>query len=293
MSNWLSIAILSIKAKYFLNDLNIKHMSNQNEEVKPKISSHEFYFETPLYESISKSDFEKDIHNGDVDAYSAKNGIDTTYKIYSREVNGQYDSAFPDVYRITLTCKRKDDDVLRFFVFDNDEVVVKLGQYPSLADIQFAEIGKKYDKVLPKEDLKNFKKAIGLVYHGAGAGSFVYLRRIFEKLIFEAYENNAKAIAVSEEDFKKQRMMDRVETLKEFLPSQLVEMKGVYSVLSKGVHELTEDECLRYFSPIKLTIELILDQKIEEAKKQEKDAAVKKQLQQIQQEIATDKKNEE
>lgn len=86
--------------------------------------------------------------------------------------------------------------------------------------------------------------------------------------------------------------MDKVETLKAFLPSQLVEMKGVYAILSKGVHELTEEECLRYFAPIKLSIELILDQKIEEAKKNEKDAMVKKQLQQIQQEIATDKEDE-
>ena len=31
---------------------------------------------------------------------------------------------------------------LRFFVYENDEIVVKLGQLPSLADIQFAEIGK-------------------------------------------------------------------------------------------------------------------------------------------------------
>lgn len=54
------------------------------------------------------------------------------------------------------------------------------------------------------------------------------------------------------------------------------------------MHELTEEECLRYFAPIKLSIELILDQKIEEAKKSEKDAMVKKQLQQIQQEIAAD-----
>ena len=70
-------------------------------------------------------------------------------------------------------------------------------------------------------------------------------------------------------------------------------MKAVYSILSNGVHELTEEECLCYFAPIKLSIELILDQKIEEAKKVEKDMLVKKQLQQIQKEIATNGKDNE
>ena len=268
-------------------------MSEENAQEELKVSRHEFYFETPLYEIIKSSDLQEDIHDGDLDAYSAKNGIDTTYKIYSRTVDGQYEHGFPNIYRVTLTCKRKSDDILRFFVFDNDEVVVKLGQYPSLADIQFAEIGKKYDKVLPKEDLKNLKKAVGLVSHGAGAGSFVYLRRIFEKLILETYTSNAKTLSISEIDFKKQRMMDKVETLKTFLPSQLVEIKGIYSILSKGVHELTEEECLRYFASIKLSIELILDQRIEETRKQDKDAMVKKQLQEIQQEIAVENKEDE
>lgn len=263
------------------------------------MSKHDFYFETPLYEVVSISELEKNAFGGDVDAYSAKNSTETTYSIsidstdtwsdWSAEKGNSVDVGF---FLITLKCKRKDNDVIRFIVFRNREIVMKIGQWPSLADLQFAEIGKKYDKVLPVEDLKNLKKAIGLVSHGAGAGSFVYLRRIFEKLILETYTNNAGATKISEIDFKKQRMLDKVETLKTFLPSQLVEMKGVYSILSKGVHELTEEECLRYFAPIKLSIELILDQKIEEAKKNEKDAMVKKQLQQIQQEIAVEKRDD-
>ena len=81
-------------------------------------------------------------------------------------------------------------------------------------------------------------------------------------------------------------MEDKVETLKKFLPSQLVEMKSIYSILGKGVHELSEEECLKYFAPLKLSIELILDQKIENKEKLERDALVKKQLQDIHQQLA-------
>lgn len=270
----------------------------QTEEFKI-MSKHDFYFETPLYEVVQISELEKTAFIGDVDAYSAKNSTETTYSIdvdstdtwrdWSPEKGNSVEVGF---FLITLKCKRKDNDILRFVVFRDREKVMKIGQWPSLADLQFAEIGKKYDKVLHEEDLKNLKKAIGLVSHGAGAGSFVYLRRIFEKLIFETYANNVGATKINEGDFKKQRMMDKVDTLKTLLPSQLVEMKGVYSILSKGVHELTEEECLRYFAPIKLSIELILDQKIEEAKKIEKDIMVKKQLQQIQKEIVISKDDE-
>lgn len=269
---------------------------NTNEEVIT-ISKHDFYFETPLYEIVELTNLEDNSFYGDVDAYSAKNNTETTYSIdiepidvwsdWSKEKSNSVDVGF---FLVTLKCKRKPNDILRFVIFRNREVTMKIGQYPSLADLQFAEIGKKYDKVLPEEDLKNLKKAIGLVSHGAGAGSFVYLRRIFEKLIFETYINNSSTLECSEVDFKKERMLDKIEILKAYLPSQLVEMKGIYTILGKGVHELTEEECLKYFSPIKLSIELILDQKIEESQKKEKDLKVKQQLQKIQSEISAPKK---
>lgn len=257
---------------------------------EPKLSKHDFYFETPLYEVIDINLLDKMTFSGDVDAYSAQNNSETTYGIDIQGINTWVkNSVSIGFYLVTLTCKRKQNDILRFTIYKDKEIVLKIGQYPSLADLQFAEIGKKYDKVLPDEDLKNLKKAIGLVSHGAGAGSFVYLRRIFENLIFETYENNKSSLGILETDFKAERMLDKIETLKNFLPSQLVEMKSIYAILGKGVHELTEEECLKYFSPIRLSIELILDQKIEESQKKERDLKVKQQLQKIQSEIAKPK----
>lgn len=58
-------------------------------------------------------------------------------------------------------------------------------------------------------------------------------------------------------------------------------MKGVYAILSKGIHELEEEECRRYFPILKLAIELILDQKIEEDMQKARDAEVTRQLSEI------------
>ncbi|MBP6885937.1 MAG: hypothetical protein KBC02_01695 [Candidatus Pacebacteria bacterium] len=247
------------------------------------VDRHRFYFETGLYDEIPFSRVGEKLLQGDVDAYNPVSRIDTTYTIEAQEASDSKVDAWgkKKYYLVTLKCKRKETDVLRFLVYVDNDVIVKLGQQPSLADIQFADIGKKYDKLLPREDLSTFKKAIGLAAHGAGAGSLIYLRRIFENLIFATYRENHKDLGISEDDFRVLRMAEKVERLSAQLPSQLVEMKSAYGVLSKGVHELTEAECLAYFPVLKLSIELILEQKIEMDTKAARDASVKKQLAEI------------
>lgn len=146
---------------------------SQEEEQQPqiKISVHDFFFEKWLYEPIKISDFEEDIFNWEVDWYSFKNHDDTTYKISSyywikidlkesRIPSSSNKSLnFNGYNEIELHCKRKEDHTLIFYTFITNEHVVKIWQHPSLADIQFAELGKKYDKVLPIEDLKKFQES--------------------------------------------------------------------------------------------------------------------------------------
>jgi hypothetical protein len=44
----------------------------------------------------------------------------------------------------------------------------------------------------------------------------------------------------------------------------------VYSLLSRGIHELSEKECLDHFETLRLGIELILDQKMERDAREKK-----------------------
>lgn len=64
------------------------------------------------------------------------------------------------------------------------QAIFKIGQFPSLATIASAGT-KRFRKVLDKSFLNDLNRAIGLFAHGVGAGSFVYLRRIFEHLLIE------------------------------------------------------------------------------------------------------------
>lgn len=250
-----------------------------------KVFKHDFYFDTPLYEPIQKTSIDhfNNLFTGTVDAYSPNNNYDTTYEITKHEMADGFIPGYEGFIKVKLIDRRKGtDDTLRFFIGVGRDFVVKVGQYPSLADLQFAEIGKKYNKFLARSDMQEFKKAIGLAAHGVGAGSFVYLRRIFENLIDESYNQNKANIDTDDADFFKLRMDEKVTALSSYLPSQLVDMKKIYSILSQGVHNLSEEDCLAYFPALQLSIELILEQKIETAAKAERDQKAKAQIAEIQ-----------
>lgn len=264
--------------------------------LEKSISLHEFYFETPLYTIIQHNQLEGEIYKGEVDGFSPNNKIDTTYTIISERVchSSRYytgvtyilDDDLDNVRIVKLTCKRK-GEVLYFIVLNLGEEVglVKVGQYPSLADIQFSDLSIKYSKVMDKENMFLLKRAVGLVAHGTGIGSFVYLRRIFEGLIGESFATHSNEIDVPINKFKNKSMEKKVAILKDFLPEELSEMKSLYGILSRGVHELTEEECLKYFPALKLSIELILDAKIEADEKANRAAKVKSQIAAISSEI--------
>lgn len=126
-------------------------------------------------------------------------------------------------------------------------------------------------------------RAVGLAANGVGIGSFVYLRRIFEHLINEAYVKSSNGKKVDEPDFQKIRMDEKIDLLKDYLPSFLVQNRSIYKILSKGIHQLDENTCLAHFDTLKVGIEIILDEKLEEAKKRKKIEDANKKLQQLNQ----------
>lgn len=144
-------------------------------------------------------------------------------------------------------------------------VIQKIGQWPSFADIALDE-SKQYTRLLTTEDSAEFHKAIGLAAHGVGIGSFVYLRRIFERLIQKRYLEFKDREGWRDEDFKDLKMAEKVTFLKGHLPAFLVKNSKIYSILSLGLHELSEEECLAFFSVLRQSTVVILE---EDKKKRE------------------------
>jgi hypothetical protein len=168
----------------------------------------------------------------------------------------------PRNFTLTFGCTRVASHRLAFVFRVANKSVSKIGQYPSLKDLQEHRLAK-YRGLLPHEDYRELSTALGLESHGVGIGSFVYLRRIFERLLERAHQDALKAPGWDEAAYAG-RMEDKILALKTFLPPFLVTKRKVYAILSKGLHELTEDECKEYFLAIFGAITLMLDQWLEQ-----------------------------
>ncbi len=249
------------------------------------MTENEFFFNTPIYTSIPMEDEEvkKILYSeNEFEGYNPWNKVESTFIVYSQTPENGYFKTYGGYARIEVKCKRS-DSIFRYFVLWNtkEKTIIKIGQYPSIADFHISEI-KQYKKLLSTEKLKEFTRAIGLAANGVGIGSFVYLRRIFEYLIEDAFTMCKSDGTVNEEDYKKSRMDQKIGLLSSHLPDFLVEYKSMYSILSKGIHELDEETCLIHFDSLRVGIEIILDEKLDELKKKEKIEQAKKKLMSIQ-----------
>lgn len=172
-------------------------------------------------------------------------------------------------YTLTYRCGRDKSHYIYFDLLATSDRIIKIGQYPTVADLQISDI-KKYKKVLGDQAVE-YSKAIGLFAHGIGIGSFVYLRRIIEKLVFDKYSEVSDELDISSQDFVALKFEEKINVLKDYLPAVLVENKGLYGIVSKGIHELSEDECKSIFPNIQIGIEMILDDILAERERKEKE----------------------
>ncbi len=258
----------------------------------------DFVFKTPLYELISWKDEDAQIENaefvgtegkeleiqnivcfkGKVDGFCAECEKESTFQRIDKVPNTWDTSWFMATRRtlgFTITCARNEEHKIEIFykVLPEFKGITKIGQFPTIASLMKGDVNR-YRKILKKQ-FSEYSRAIGLISHGVGIGSFVYLRRIFEVLIEEAHQ-----LAINEKDWKEEeygnlRMGEKIKVLKDYLPKFLVDNAKMYGILSKGIHELSEQETMEYFPAVKLGIELILDEKIkmQEQKNKEKEAA--------------------
>ena len=189
----------------------------------------QFFFEGSLYKKITDIEIIKILEKflsgsiyydsqKDVEGFNSINNCESTFKLiygigsyFSCDLNSKPRICYSNqrvnetsIHEIILKCKRY-NNLFHFFIhLEKDETgntisIAKVGQYPSIADLHIKQIHR-YDKVLNKDKMKELTKAIGLAANGIGIGSFVYLRRIFEHLVFEAFQIAKKEKLEFDED---------------------------------------------------------------------------------------------
>jgi len=262
--------------------------------VSPKV----FHLEMPLYHTINieepttrKAVYDLMHYSGTIDAYCIyceKESVFDTYEHYSNEY-AQWIKWGNGFERITYRCTRDNNHEYYTYHLKTENSIQKIGQFPSVASFQIPQ-AEKYRKILGKNRYEELVRGISLKAHGVGIGSFVYLRRVFASLIDEALTEYKEDIAktngkFSEGEYLNLRMDERINFLKEHLPKFLVENRIIYSILSKGIHELTEEECLEYFDAVKIGIEQILDEKLLLAERIQKAKLAREGIQNISQKV--------
>ncbi|WP_281636677.1 hypothetical protein [Flavobacterium marginilacus] len=253
----------------------------------------EMYFEIPLYKILEFNNEDEEKGNalldfinytGLIDGYNPKINENTSYRVSSFQTTTYYNLRnYVGFHTRELRCVRTGYTITTYFLLEKFETEIeendfseiiykfqKVGQFPTIADLEIGKY-KKFSKILKKEYLRELNKAIGLSANGVGIGAFVYLRRIFENLIEKYHQEVKKNNDWNEENYTNSRIAEKIELLKNYLPEAVVKYKKVYSIISKGIHELEEQECLEYFPIVKDAIISILEQdflKQENANKQ-------------------------
>lgn len=214
-------------------------------------------------------------HQGTIDAFCSDCKTASIFQMKNETSVFDFEEKvkdFPKIGLITveLECTRHRSDAIfgscnnKFLVCfrRKTDKLIKIGQHPSKADLDFATLDSAFDE-LHENYRTELGTAIGLYSHGVGIGSFVYLRRIFEHLIEDAHQEAQAADGWDDDKFKESRIKEKIELLTKFLPSRLVRSANLYGILSKGIHELSEQECKNKFPLVRQAIQLILKERHE------------------------------
>lgn len=249
-------------------------------------SYEEMLIKWPIYRRLtlrrSHADWYGDLRGGDFqfDAFCVECQRDAPFKGSKPSNNpiSWWESPIEDsAFASFLRCQRDEKHVYTFYFRVKDQVIQKVGQYPSMEDIASSDV-EKYRKQLGAAYFSELHRAGGLASFGIGIGAFVYLRRIFERLIYQ-HRDEFDPDGSKLPEFATMRMEERVLALRSILPPALVKNRATYSILSKGIHELSEDECLKHFPVVRAAIIMMLDQDYQAEEAARLAAALDKEIQ--------------
>lgn len=298
---------MKIKESYNYNEMAFKNINHlELPEIKNEFITEKMII-SPLYKKINI--------NGDIKSYEFFPINDIRVECYCKECNQRRIYSFEDS-KIALdstlrgfapcTTLTSGEDVcslsydlkeLDFFVLNaqadckhkmiilfkkiNDSTIMKVGQFPSIYDLNENINNKAFTKLLGEEYSEYYKKACSLYSFDTHIGALVYLRRIYEKLLIETFNENKGELDITVNEFKLKRIDEKIKYLKKYLPDIMFEQgfNIMYTKISDGIHNLTEDECSKIFLVLKTGIEEILIEKLEKEEKNKRRKELSNELQ--------------
>jgi len=206
------------------------------------------------------------------------------YNVFEKnQKNVIFDKDFhlTNTFGFMLKCSKCGRFHVYYFYYDfKSEEIIKIGQYPS-TDLKSKVHAKKYKELLA-DDYDEYITAIKNNSVGVGIGAYVYLRRILERLVEEAHQGKKVSDDWNEILYQKSKFSEKIDLVSDIINDDSMKLiKSLYGILSKGIHQLSENECLNSFNVLKTAIELILDEKLATIEKNKKLIRISKELNRI------------
>ena len=189
-----------------------------------------------------------------------------------------------DIITFKFCCARSSKHVYSYIFKLDSESIEKVGQSPSLAKILKPTL-ERFKGVLTTRIYNDLQLANELWSHGIGAGSLVYLRRVLENLIVDASSEMKNCGEDPPEGFEKLRIPEKINAVKSHLPCDVWKVRSSYSVLSKGIHSLSERKCREIYPTMLGSIQHILNMKIDERNKKKTEDDTSRALQKVEQDV--------
>ncbi|AYR25749.1 hypothetical protein [Herbaspirillum rubrisubalbicans] len=141
--------------------------------------------------------------------------------------------------------------------------IVKCGQIPSLLSMK--KPLKAHEALLDKEARSEFREALLLSAHGNNIAAFLHLRRILEKLVdIAAVEKGREDPSFDAVAYSRGSFGEKVGLVKDRVPEFLNNTPQLYSILSEGLHQWSNERCGAVIDLMELAIDLILKKVAEE-----------------------------
>lgn len=185
------------------------------------------------------------------------------------------------IYPLEFNCSRDKDHKLYFIFKVDNQKLAKIGQSPSALEILEGDFKKYKDQL--GVSFGDLNSSMILYTNNFGIASFTYLRRLVENYFMcDAIDSLIKVDEkVSKSYYESLKFKDKLALVKDYLPNSFNDNKVIYSILSSGIHGLTEKECLEYFTPLKDCILICLEEKQSELRRKKLSESVKNTLQKI------------
>lgn len=208
--------------------------------------------------------------------FASDQAIVQDYHPHNPHYRGQKIISLPSSYT-AFRCSSNSSHIIHKGFLLAEGKMIKIAEFPSKYDLVRTNFNN-YEKVLSNEKISELGKAAQLESFGYSIASLLYYRRIFESIIFESFNSMNIDNKISNEEFRSKRMDEKVNYVKEVLPKYFSENSHMYGILSKGIHELKEEECRDFLPVIKSIIYYSLDEAVEAKNKERRKIDLSKQL---------------